>query len=129
KELWRTEQKYLDANDPLIYHEGTLLAAGRGMLHAFSPEDGKKLWEAPFRAIGHLDVPEVFCIGDTIWVGAKAEKEIAALDIKTGKEKRRISIQKHVTRTIIVVIPTEARQNILLKVCVRLNLRIMRPEN
>jgi len=99
--------KLISANThAVIYHNDILYvmhpsgAAGfkstaGAVVQALSPETGKELWRHEGAVpINYLDQPDIFGIGDAIWITDKKAMTLIALDAATGKPKRTISVKK-----------------------------------
>ncbi len=92
----------------VIYHNDVLYvmhpggfsgykSAAGSVVQALSPQTGKELWQHEAGAgIAYLDAPDMFGIGDNIWITDKKAMTVIALDSATGKVKRTISIKKAV---------------------------------
>jgi len=64
------------------------------ILQALSPETGKELWRYETTPITCLDVPDVFGIRSLVWIPDRRDRALIGLDPATGKEKRRISLER-----------------------------------
>ena len=93
REIWRSG---VDAGRAKIFRCGSGVVvvggASRGpaVLFGLSAEDGKVLWE-------HKGGRGVYIIGDTLWLpeatGREAHGPLVGLDIRTGKERKRIEFK------------------------------------
>ena len=77
-----------------IYHQGVLLVGDKGSLSAIDAETGDLKWQNRFASITRIDVPEVFGIGNLVWIGDSKTMEITALDLATGRAAKKLSIEK-----------------------------------
>jgi len=98
KERFRTALK-VSGKTSMLYHNGLLLIGDKGALTAIDAETGKPTWQrARFSTIGHIETPEVFGIGDRVWIGDSVKMEITALDLATGEEVAKRSIKDVIDR-------------------------------
>jgi len=66
-----------------------------GILQAVSVATGKELWRHEEAVpIAYLDHPDIFGIGDCVWVPDRKTMSLIALDAVTGKVRRTLSIRK-----------------------------------
>ena len=65
------------------------------VVQAIAPDTGKELWRHESAVpISYLDTPDIFGIGDSVWITDKKTMTAIALDAATGKVKRTIPIRK-----------------------------------
>jgi len=77
-----------------IYHRGMLLITNGSSLSAIDTDTGKLEWQNKIGNIGGIDVPEVFGIDGLVWTGDAKAMEITAWDVKSGRQVKRVSIEK-----------------------------------
>ncbi|MHC4504053.1 MAG: outer membrane protein assembly factor BamB family protein, partial [Planctomycetota bacterium] len=82
----------------LVCHNGMLFVADKGTVSAIDADTGRMTWQGKFSPVGHIDAPELFGIGEVVWVGSRDSMEMKALDSRTGNEIRRVSISKLLAR-------------------------------
>jgi outer membrane protein assembly factor BamB len=110
----------------LVYHGGVVLVAQPepnvphtyhtmpGTLYAFDAKTGQPMWKHAYGAWGHCTPPDVFVVGDVVWVHENAPAEFApapiggvrakspadvdyaiqGLDLRTGELRKRISTRE-----------------------------------
>jgi outer membrane protein assembly factor BamB len=94
KERFRIAQQ-VSGKTSFLCHKGLLLIGDERALSAIDAETGEMRWQRlRFTTIAHIEVPEVFGIGDLVWIGDIKKMEIMALDLATGEVVKRHSIEK-----------------------------------
>jgi len=90
----------------VVYHDGRLfvlhLPPDRSMKHRLPPTlqalnaaTGQELWRYDAATpIAYIEWPDVFAIGDTVWLPDRKEMTLIGLDTATGEEKVIHSIEK-----------------------------------
>ena len=141
KQVWRIERPALSENavrklgfggvfeyrlTVLVYHKGVVLVAQPepnaphtyhtmpGTLYAFDAKTGRTLWKHAYGGWGHCTPPDVFAVGDWVWVHENAPAEFApapaggfrvknsaevdyaiqGLDLATGEVRKRLSTKE-----------------------------------
>ena len=71
---------------------------GSTLLQALSPETGREVWRYDCGPSGYLDRPDVFGVGDLIWVVSEGEarspSQYVGLNAETGKVERTLPVDK-----------------------------------
>jgi len=92
--------------DTLIYHDGRLFVlypttsasmkhGSPGVLQALDPATGRELWRYDKATpIAYIEWPDVFAIGDLVWIPDRKAMTLIGLDAATGQEKAVHSIKK-----------------------------------
>ncbi len=81
----------------IVYHRDTLyvMYPALWVVQAIDPDRGKEIWRSEVGpSISYLDWPDMFGIGDSIWVSNRKNRRLVALDAKTGKVLQSLSIEK-----------------------------------
>ncbi|MHC4248537.1 MAG: outer membrane protein assembly factor BamB family protein, partial [Planctomycetota bacterium] len=85
-------------NRLFILHPGDkdgMKHTGAAVLQALDPTTGRELWRyEKATPIAYIEWPDLFIVGDTVWLPDKKGMDLVALDAATGAQKRAHSIRK-----------------------------------
>jgi outer membrane protein assembly factor BamB/SAM-dependent methyltransferase len=80
------------AGGAFLYRQGVLVISNRGGIFAYSAKDGSPLWESlkKNKSVEANFRNSMFSVGGMLWTQEKSGGVWTALDINTGKEKKRL---------------------------------------